>query len=145
MNILAKEAERILGSPDDLKKVLTESLANAKDTRLLSVMGRGTLPLSYLTSSRVPVSKRLGIVAAMLYLLSPITFPGPVDEVLVLAWLLPFLNKELDAFETGRYEDSALDTGVVSRTGNPILDLFAEEDPIGSGDPGVKSNPLLNL
>ena len=141
----AKEAKKILTSPKDLLKVITDVQAKTKESRLATVLKQGTSLINYLTSSKVPKRKRLGIVATMLYILSPITIPGPIDEAVVVVWLMKFLEKELKAFATGRYEDKIEKTGQSSPEDNPLLALFVDEETSAVDSSEKKSNPLLNL
>jgi hypothetical protein len=111
------------------------------------ILNRGQAFINYLISPKVPIGKRITIVAGILYLVSPLSFPGPIDELVVLSWLMPFVNGELEAFDKGIYNCNFLPKeSKQSRTGNPILDIFEETDAlIERTENKDDSNPLLRL
>ncbi len=141
----APAAQNILGSADALSQVINTAKATAKNPKLLSILSKGPMLLKYLTSPQAPIAKRIEIAAALLYLVSPISLPGPIDEILVLTWLVPFLNKELEDFAAGSYQGTETDSVAVSRTGNPLFALFATEDGEAITAPEKSPNPLRNL
>lgn len=139
-----KDATHILNVSNGVQNTLEQVQSKVKDTRILSILENGPLLIRYLISSSVPIYKRIGIVAGFLYIISPVSIPGPIDEAMVLSWLIPFLLKELDTFAMGLYEQEQKQEDNTPLTENPILDLFTRERIQNTSLIPIESDMLRN-
>lgn len=105
-----------------------------KSPRGSRLLTRWSKIAAYLVSSEVPLARRAMYLAAILYIILPDPFPGPIDDMILGAILLPRLDKELERFDAGHYDQ--LKDLTRERSGN-WFDVTDEEmsTPIGPANP----------
>ncbi len=81
----------------------------------------------YLLSSQVPLSKRAMILGGIMWIVIPDPLPGPVDDIIVATFLMPYISSELEKFHRGDYAKAAEPKShAVDRTGTANRFFFPE-------------------
>ncbi len=110
----------------------------------LSLAERLDLIVGYFKCHDVPMSKKVMIMAMVIYMFIPnLPIPFYIDELLVCGLLIKKIHKELDAFERGEYSGNpnVIDMKALPSTKeNPFLKL---DDVVVKEE--VKENPFLNI
>lgn len=93
--------------------------------------------VSYLTSSKVPLSKKVLALGGILWVVLPDPILGPVDDVLITMALVPWLDGELEKFASGQYdrEISVIDSSVEP-------ELEPDKVPLSSTGSAPEQNPF---
>ena len=82
------------------------------------------------------MGKKVKFLALLLYLVSPMDLlPGPIDDMIVAAWMIPALDKELNRYVQGEYDKEN-----ATETKTPF-DFMVDEDELFSSS--VRRNPFL--
>ncbi|MEE4358889.1 MAG: FF domain-containing protein [Desulfococcaceae bacterium] len=75
--------------------------------RYSSLIQKWTGLKDYLLSSQVPLSKRALILGGIMWIVIPDPLLGPVDDIVVATFLIPYISSELDKFQRGDYAKTA--------------------------------------
>lgn len=100
----------------NMQNLKTEASKSPKAVPLLERWGR---IVPYMTSSKVPLRKRALVLGGILWMLFPDPFLGPLDDILIGVALLPWLNGELEKFDSGGYGVGEAPPSRDGRVGSP--------------------------
>jgi uncharacterized membrane protein YkvA (DUF1232 family) len=134
-----REAEGILnGEEKQLNRKLEEIGDKVKgNPKYSSLLSRWGQIHKYFFAGKVPMKKKVKLLAFLLYIVSPLDLvPGPIDDVLVASLLIPALDRELTKYVEGGYDKPPGD----SEEKTPF-DFVIDEDELFAAEPA--KNPFL--
>jgi hypothetical protein len=116
-----------------LKNIKSDIKANPRSMPFMEKWGS---IVSYLTSSKVPIRKRVLTLGGLLWIILPDPVLGPLDDIIITMTLLPWLNGELENFASGKYDVAS--SAEVDATERLSFDEFM----FSSSNADLTSNPF---
>lgn len=122
----ATNAIQILKDKAKVADLLQNAESQIKSQKYSVIFTRVNDLIKYLVSPDVPIDNKIKIVAGLLYIISPISIPGFLDELILGVYLIPYILTELDKFQQNVYVNAS-GRDLATYEGNPLLELIKDE------------------
>jgi uncharacterized membrane protein YkvA (DUF1232 family) len=123
-----ERASRLLRDPKGgaLEEV-KEAAGKSRNGR--GVLARWSLIVEYLLHPNVSVSSKALFLGAVLYVVLPDPFPGPIDDLIVAGFVFPRIDRELKRLADGEFDTTGAPEANRSSFGIDIHDAQPRKNP----------------